>query len=204
MAVNTWLVRHNNNYLHSTFHNVPLSTIRDSFWKVIIVTKIFSLSVLSGTFHFIKDVSPPGQSGGWPSGSKCYCSTACLVHVKVLLGVELWYWHKRLIVRSQRLELLIFLVVSPAANWWTSRLLQGKQMFLMKLWKMKSTYLLSRGKITVIIRVVDDHRPVMKVCRQNKWLTKNPVNHCGHLWFAPFQQLILAEADIVPGGESSV
>ena len=42
-AVNTWLGQHNNNYLHSSLHNVPLSTIRDSFWKVIIVTKIFSL-----------------------------------------------------------------------------------------------------------------------------------------------------------------
>ena len=40
-AVNTWLGQHNNNYLHSSLHNVPLSTIRDSFWKVIIVTKIF-------------------------------------------------------------------------------------------------------------------------------------------------------------------
>ena len=69
---------------------------------------------------------------------------------------------------------------------------------------MASTYLLSRGKITVIVRIVHHYCPVMKVCRQNKRLTENPVNDCGHLWFAPFQQLILAEADIVPGGESSV
>ena len=73
----TRLVELNNNYLHSTFHNVPLSSIRDSFWKVIIVTKIFSL-----------------------------------VHVGVPLGVQLRDRHKRLIVRSQGLKLLIFLWVS--------------------------------------------------------------------------------------------
>ena len=44
----------------------------------------------------------------------------------------------------------------------------------------------------------------MKVCRQNKRLTENPVNDRGHLRFAPLQQLSLAEADIVPRGESSV
>ena len=80
-----------------------------------------------------------------------------------------------------------------------------------KLWKMLSsvscplfTYLLAGGKITVIIGVVDHHGPVMKVCRQNKGLTEDPVNHCGHLWFAPVQQLSLTEVDVVPGGESSV
>ena len=58
--------------------------------------------------------------------------------------------------------------------------------------------------MTVIVWVVDHHGPVMKVYRQHKGLTENPVNDCSRLWLAPLPHLTLGEADIVPGGEISV
>ena len=58
--------------------------------------------------------------------------------------------------------------------------------------------------MTVTPGVEGHHGPVMEVGGQNKWLTEDPVNHCGRLWFPPSLQPTLGEADIVPGGEISV
>ena len=58
--------------------------------------------------------------------------------------------------------------------------------------------------MTVTPGVEGHHGPVMEVGGQNKWLTEDPVNHCGRLWFPPSLQPTLGEADIIPGGEISV
>ena len=58
--------------------------------------------------------------------------------------------------------------------------------------------------VSVIVGVVHHHSSVMEVCGQDKGLTEDPGNDCGHLWFAPRHHLTLSEADIVRGGESPI
>ena len=58
--------------------------------------------------------------------------------------------------------------------------------------------------VSVIVGVVHHHSSVMEVCGQDKGLTQDPVNDCGHLWFAPRHHLTLGEAGILPGGESPI
>ena len=58
--------------------------------------------------------------------------------------------------------------------------------------------------LLVPVRVDHHYGPVMEVSRQDPGLTEDPVNDCGHLGFALLHHLTLGEADIVPGGETSV